>query len=188
SNAKLPDHLLYFRVVGFGRPQLQRVGLLEQDEVLEAHGSFASVIEAGREAGARVIGIGAGHTRGQRRSGLRSKRLFFLFALFLLVGVGLRGVRFGLVLLGRRRSRLLRPQPDSLHAEKQKRGSHRGTNQKAGESVHRFSSVDFFSNMPCIILISARCVLSASVAKLNRSASWPAPAVSNKSFTMVNAP
>src|ERR1700735_503967 len=46
----------------------------------------------------------------------------------------------------------------------------------------------FLSNIDCIILISARCVLSASVAKLKMSASWPAPAVLNKSFTIVNAP
>ena len=46
----------------------------------------------------------------------------------------------------------------------------------------------FLSNIDCIILISARWVLSASVAKLKMSASWPAPAVSNKSFTIINAP
>src|SRR6202046_2850592 len=46
----------------------------------------------------------------------------------------------------------------------------------------------FLSNIDCIILISARCVLSASVAKLKMSASWPAPAVLNKSLTIVNAP
>lgn len=40
----------------------------------------------------------------------------------------------------------------------------------------------------CIILISARWPLSTSVAKLNSSASCPAPAVSNKSFTIIKAP
>src|SRR5438477_418678 len=75
-----------------------------------------------------------------------------------------------------------------FHAETQNHGSQSHTKRKTVHSVHHFSPDDFFSNIDCIILISARCVLSASVAKLKRSASWPAPAVSNKSFTMINAP
>jgi len=44
----------------------------------------------------------------------------------------------------------------------------------------------FFSPHSCIILISARCVLSASARSRRISASCPAPpAVSNKSFTIV---
>ena len=75
-------------------------------------------------------------------------------------------------------------------------GSHRNkksaatamTHRQTGHSVHCFSSEFFFFNMASIIRISARWVLSASVAKLNSSASCPAPAVSNRSFTMVKAP
>jgi hypothetical protein len=51
-----------------------------------------------------------------------------------------------------------------------------------------FSYLGLWSNMVCITLISARWPLSTSVAKLNSSASCPAPAESNKSFTMLKAP
>ena len=52
----------------------------------------------------------------------------------------------------------------------------------------RFYWKCFLSSISCMILISARCPVSTSVAKLNSSASCPAPAVSNKTLTMVSAP
>src|SRR5262249_8242604 len=80
----------------------------------------------------------------------------------------------------------------SANAGRQKRNGHQQTKNKIPRSIHRFSSFispeAFLSSIPCIILISARCPVSTSVAKPNNSASCPAPAVSNKSFTIVSAP
>src|SRR5437588_132625 len=64
--------------------------------------------------------------------------------------------------------------------------------RRFAHSLHGLSSFVFpgasFSDIPCMILISARCPVSTSVAKLKSSASCPAPAVANKSFTMISAP
>src|ERR1019366_336415 len=73
------------------------------------------------------------------------------------------------------------------------RQAHAGVQNDGGrggqtESDDLLSAQGLFSSIFCMILISARCVLSASVAKLNRSASWPAPGASNKSFTITSAP
>ena len=146
--------------------------------MFHAHGSFTGVVEAGCELVARIVDVGAGHSSGQRRGGRRRKR----------VSVGIWRF-FGF------RGGLLRDwwgcgplRADPAHTGKQDKSGHRCTKSKAGKSIHCFSSGDFFSSMDRMILISALCVLSASVAKLKMSASWPAPAVLNKSFTMISAP
>src|SRR5580692_4877340 len=172
--AELAQGLLYLRAIGIIGAELKRVRFLDKQEVLDAHRRFAGVVHSRRQLEAGIVYIRSGHSWRQRRSWLRSKRI--LFGLWRLRGL----------LRGRRSCGRLCPHPAPTGTQKDR--GHRYTKSNTGHSVHRFSSEGFFSNIFCIILISARCVLSASVAKLKRSASCPAPAVSNKSFTMVNAP
>src|SRR5205085_10480981 len=85
----------------------------------------------------------------------------------------------------------------AAHAEAQKQRGYQETKNtitksSIGHFVHHFSSFvssrDFSSSIPSMILISDRCPVSTSVAKLKSSASCPAPAVSNKFLTIVSAP
>src|ERR1700688_5030213 len=186
AHAELVNRLLHLGIIGIGGAELKGVGLLEEQEVLDAHRGFAGVVQSGRKLGARIVGVGPGHARRKRGSRLREKWIVVVVVV-VLVGVG------GFLRAWRRRRRLRRwrgcgrLRRGAAHPETQKNRGHRYTKGNR-YSLHRFSSGDFFSNMVSMILISALCELSASVAKLNRSASWPAPAVSNKSCTMVRAP
>src|ERR1041384_2768420 len=141
--------------------------------MLQALRYFACVVPSRFEFEARIVGIRAGHSGRERGCGRGRERIFFCF---LLIGVSLR---WFLCLLSRRRLGL------RLNGETrpQKNESHERTEGHCSYSIHRLSPEVFFSNMFCIIRISARCPLSTSVAKLNNSASCPAPAVSNRSLT-----
>src|SRR5205823_11872261 len=175
--AKLSDCLLHFRIVGVRGAELKRVRLLDEQQMLDAHRSFGGVVKARRKFGAGIAGVGTFHAEEECGSGLRSERVIVFLALLCL----------GL-LRGRRRRIRRRLRVQTAHAGKENKRGPGGTQRDNGRSIHRFSSFVFFSSMDSIIRISARCELSASVAKLNSSASCPAPAVSNKSFTMVSAP
>ena len=160
--------------------------------MFDAHRSFAGVVKSRCKLGARIIRIRACHTRRQRWGRLWSEWiLIFIVCVFFFLGVFcvlLGGVRrlLRLFLWRSREGRCLRLR--SVYSETRNNRNTRHTQSKTAQLVHRFSSRVSFFNMVSMIRISARCVLSASVAKLNNSASWPAPAASNKSFTMVNAP
>src|SRR6202140_1259 len=185
AHAELVNRLLHLGIIGIGGAELKGVGLLEEQEVLDAHRGFAGVVKSGRELGARIVGVGPGHARRKRGSGLREK--WIVVVVVVLVGVGgfLRAWRrCGGLRRGRGCGRLRR---GAAHPETQKNHGHRYTKGNR-YSLHRFSSGDFFSNMACMILISALCELSASVAKLNKSPYWPAPGFLNKSCPMVSAP
>src|ERR1700733_4822862 len=65
-HAELSNHLFYLRIIGIRGSELKRVRLLEQQEVLDAHRSFARVIKSRCKLGARIIRIRHRHPRGQR--------------------------------------------------------------------------------------------------------------------------
>src|ERR1700758_2322832 len=135
--------------------------------MLHSHRRFARVVKTRRELGARIVDIGPCHSWGERWGWFGRKQIrFVVFRI-------LRGwwSRW-LLRLGRRRScGLRRLGLHSIHTEtKNKNGSH-STQEETQPTVHYFSSDFSFFNMPSIIRISARCELSASVAKLNNSAS-----------------
>src|SRR5579859_3989876 len=191
GHAQLSQSLLHLRIVGISGSKLKRVGLLEELEVLDTHGGFSRVVESGSELGAGIIYVGPLHPRGQSWRGLRGKGIFFFILVFLVRFLdGRRFLRIlRLILLGSSgwSGGLRRLSMRSGNSETEKKHSSHRPQDKTGQSVHHFSFCTF-SNMFSIMRISARCALSASVAKLNNSASCPAPAVSNRSFTMVNAP
>src|SRR5208282_6764930 len=157
---ELGNRLLHLRIIWIRRSQLKRVRLLEQQEVLDAHRRFARVIQSRLQLGSRIVSIRPRHPRRQRWRRLRSKRIPSFFLGFLR---GRRCCRLLGLRLWRSCGRL-RLHPAHIEA-KNKRGPEY-TQGETGHSVHRFSSDDFFSNIFCIILISARCPLSTSVAKL----------------------
>jgi hypothetical protein len=100
ANPELRNHLLYLRIVCFRRAQLKRVGLFEEQDVIESHRGFARVVEARRELGTRIVRIRACHSRRQRRCRLCSERVFFFFALVSLPRVFFVRFGFGCVLGG----------------------------------------------------------------------------------------
>ena len=187
-NAHLAHHLCHFGIVGIVRPQLECVRFLDQQQVLQAHRRFARVIHTRLQGVARIVGVRSGHARRQRRRGYGRKRILHFLA-------DLIGGRVCRRILG---SAVRSGGGCSLLGAEARTTEHRGQRQTGQvdsqilESLHRFSSEVFvpvsFCSMPCMILISARWVLSASVAKLKISASCPAPAVLNRSFTIINAP
>ena len=187
--AELPNDFLHLRIIGIRGSELKRFRLLEQHEVFDAHGSFSRVIKSRCEAGTRIVRIRPRHPRRQRWGGLWSEHVLlfvlFVFALSVLLGGRSRGL-LHLSLGGSRGRHCLGLR--LVYSETRNKCDPHHTQGKTGQSIHRFSSRGSFFSMVSMIRISARCVLSASVAKLNNSASCPAPAVSNRSFTMVNAP
>src|SRR3984957_7041412 len=162
--------LLNRRIVGFSGRELKRLRLLHKREVLHPHRSLTRVVKPWLQPHTRIVRRRTRHAGRQRHRRLRRKRI-----LFLLCRLRSRSSRSS------RRLSLQNP-PTGTHHSRAK--SHTGqTESESVHTVHRFSF-----KMPCIIPISALCVLSTSVAKSNRSASWPAPGVSKSCLTITSAP
>src|SRR5579871_6449026 len=158
--------------------------------MLHAHRDFARVIHAGLQSVARIVHVGTFHAGRKSRSRFGSEGIAFVlvFAAFCFVFIGrlLSGALRGLAL--RRCCGSLRLSLQQTHIEIKKNGP---SSRRNRTDIARFivSPLPIFSpTFPCIILISARWPVSTSVAKPKISPSWPAPAVSNRSFTIVSAP
>ena len=170
AHAELAQRLGNRGVVRRGSVQLEGIGLLHVGQMLHAHGHFAGIVESGLQRVAWIAGAGACHAGGERRSGLRRKRVFTLGSL---VGFGL-GRCAG-------RGRLLRVKPCSTQRQK-------GRTHGPGQQMTLGAIQCFSSSICCMMRISARCPVSTSVTKSKISASCPAPGWLNSSFTMTSAP